>query len=196
MSSYPDYDPNNYKNYSQEVLSRNLPIWATYEPGSTFKIITLAASLEEKTINIFDDHFHDGGAITVDSARIKCWKKGGHGYQTFLQVVENSCNPGFVALGQKLGKEKLFKYIDKFGFGRKTGVDLNGEGEGIIFPLDKVGNVELATSDFGQGVSVTPIQQISAVSAAMCALWRPLRLSLYGRDTYTSPWRPRRIWIV
>lgn len=92
MSSRPNFDSNNYNNYDINTINRNLPIWATYEPGSTFKIITLAASIEEKTINIFDDHFHDSGSINVDSARIKCWKKGGHGEQTFLQVVENSCN--------------------------------------------------------------------------------------------------------
>lgn len=82
-------------------------------------------------------------------------------------MVENSCNPGFVELGDRLGKETLFSYIDKFGFGKKTGVDLNGEATGIIFNLDKVGPVELATTAFGQGVSVTPIQQITAVSAAI-----------------------------
>ena len=95
----------------------------------------------------------------MENAKIKCWKAGGHGAQTFLQVVENSCNPGFVELGNRIGKDKLFDYIDKFGFGKKTGVDLNGEAEGIIFNLDKVGPVELATTAFGQGVSVTPIQQ-------------------------------------
>ena len=92
MSSRPNFNSNNYQSYDINTINRNLPIWATYEPGSTFKIITLAASLEEKTINIFDDHFHDSGSIMVDSARIKCWKKGGHGSQTFLNVVENSCN--------------------------------------------------------------------------------------------------------
>lgn len=167
MSSRPNFDSNNYQNYDINTINRNLPIWATYEPGSTFKIITLAASLEEKTINIFDDHFHDGGSITVDSARIKCWKKGGHGSQTFLQVVENSCNPGFVVMGQKLGTEKLYKYITDFGFGRKTGIDLNGESTGILFKYENIGPVEQATMSFGQGISVTPIQQIAGVSAAI-----------------------------
>lgn len=98
---------------------------------------------------------------------MRCWKKGGHGSQTFLQVVENSCNPGFVALGQKLGKESLFSYIKNFGFGAKTGIDLSGEASGILFKLANVGPVELATTAFGQGVSVTPIQQVAAVSAAI-----------------------------
>src|SRR5690606_10368511 len=100
-------------------------------------------------------------------ARLRCWKSGGHGSQTYLEVVENSCNPGFVQLGQRLGKEKLFTYIRKFGFGQKTGIDLNGEAKGILFRPQRVGPVELATTSFGQGVSVTPIQQVMAVSAAI-----------------------------
>ena len=167
ISSRPNFNPNNYKNYSTEVLNRNLPIWMSYEPGSTFKIITLAASLEEDTIDLYNDTYYDDGNIQVENAKIKCWKTGGHGQETFLEVVENSCNPGFVVMGQKLGKERLFNYINKFGFGEKTGVDLNGESKGILFSLDRVGPVELATTSFGQGVSVTPIQQITAVSAAI-----------------------------
>ena len=167
MSSRPNFSPSNYHDYTIEEINRNLPIWSTYEPGSTFKIITLAASLQEKIVNLDEDTFYDGGSIQVENARIRCWKAGGHSHQTYLQVVENSCNPGFVTMGQKLGKETLFKYIDKFGFGKKTGIDLNGEASGILFNLDKVGPVELATTAFGQGVSVTPIQQITAVSAAI-----------------------------
>ena len=167
MSSRPNYDPNNYKNYSISVLSRNLPIWASYEPGSTFKIITTTAAVEENIIDLEHDTFYDSGSVKVSGARIGCWKAGGHGYQTFLQVFENSCNPGFVKMGLDLGKEKLFSYINKFGFGEKTGVDLNGESTGILFNLDKVKDLELATTAFGQGVSVTPIQQTTAVSAVV-----------------------------
>ena len=167
MGSSPDYDPNNYKNYSQEVLSRNLPIWSSYEPGSTFKIVTMATAVEEKVVDLDKDTFYDTGSTKVDGSTLRCWKAGGHGHQTFLQVLQNSCNPGFVKIGQLLGKDKLFSYLDKFGFGNKTGIDLNGEGQGIIFALNKVGNVELATTAFGQGVSVTPIQQAVAVSAVV-----------------------------
>ena len=167
MSSRPNFDPNNYQNYSTEELSRNLPIWASYEPGSTQKIVTTAAAVEEGVIDLFKDEFTDTGSVRVDTARIKCWKAGGHGHQTFLQVLQNSCNPGFVKMGQLLGKERLFHYLDIFGFGSKTGIDLNGEGEGIIFPLDRVGNIELATTAFGQGISVTPIQQVRAISAVI-----------------------------
>lgn len=167
MSSRPNFSPMNYQNYTVEEINRNLPVWATYEPGSTFKIITLASALEEKLVDLEKDTFYDTGVIAVEDAKLHCWKHGGHGFQTYLQVVENSCNPGFVSLGLKVGKEKLFDYIDKFGFGTKTGVDLNGEGSGIIFNPDKIGLVETATTAFGQGVSVTPIQQITAVSAAI-----------------------------
>lgn len=167
MSSRPNYDSNHYSNYTLEELSRNLPIWASYEPGSTFKIITTASAIEEKVVDLDKDTFYDSGSVKIGGARIGCWKAGGHGQQTFLQVLENSCNPGFVELGNRLGKEKLFSYLDKFGFGEKTGIDLNGEGKGIIFDLDQVGKLELATTAFGQGVSVTPIQQVNAVSAVV-----------------------------
>lgn len=167
IASKPSFSPSNYQDYSIEEINRNLAIWASYEPGSTFKIITVASSLEEHTVDLLNDTFYDSGSVNVDGARIKCWKRGGHGAQTFLQVIQNSCNTGFVELGNRLGKEKLFSYINKFGFGKKTGIDLNGEATGILFPLRKVGPVELATTAFGQGVSVTAIQQITAVSAAI-----------------------------
>ena len=167
MGNRPDFDPNNYQDYSIETINRNLAIWKTYEPGSTFKITTLSASLEEKKVNLFEDTFYDAGYIEVDGARIRCWKAGGHGAETFLQVVENSCNPGFVELGQRLGTETLYNYVQKFGFGAKTGIDLNGESNGILFKLNAMGPVETATTAFGQGISVTPIQQVRAVSAAI-----------------------------
>lgn len=167
MSSRPDFNPENYQKVPAEVYNHNLPIWSTYEPGSTFKVITLAAALQENLVNLKEDHFYDPGYITVSGTKLHCWKSGGHGSETFLEVVENSCNPGFVALGQRLGKEKLFSYIHDFGFGQKTGIDLQGEASGILFKLPKVGPLELATTSFGQGLSVTPIQQITAVSAAI-----------------------------
>ena len=159
MASRPTFNPNNYKIFNTEVLNRNLPIWMTYEPGSTFKIITMSSAVEEKVIDIYNDHFYDSGSVHINGTRIGCWKSKGHGDQTYLQVLENSCNPGFVKLGQLLGKERLFSYFDLFGFGEKTGIDLNGEATGIMFSLDKVGELELVTSAFGQGISVTPIQQ-------------------------------------
>ena len=167
MSSRPNFDSNNYQKYNLETINRNLPIWATYEPGSTFKIITLSSAINEGKVNLFEDTFYDGGSIQVENARIKCWKHGGHGAETFLEVVENSCNPGFVVLGQRLGTETLYNYLRNFGFGKKTGIDLNGESSGIMFKLENMGPVETATTAFGQGISVTPIQQVTGVSAAI-----------------------------
>ena len=118
-------------------------------------------------VDLEKDHFFDSGSVNVEGSVLKCWKAGGHGDQTFMQVLQNSCNPGFVKLGQLLGKERLFSYINKFGFGEKTGVDLTGESKGILFNLDQVGNVELSTTAFGQGVSVTPIQQVTAISSVI-----------------------------
>jgi stage V sporulation protein D (sporulation-specific penicillin-binding protein) len=186
MASRPSYEPDKYREVASEVYNRNLPIWMTYEPGSTFKIITLAAALEEGKVDLQNERFFDPGAIEIGGARLRCWKKGGHGSQTFLEVVENSCNPGFVTLGNRLGKETLFSYIKNFGFGSKTGIDINGEENGILFKLSQVGPVELATTAFGQGVSVTPIQQITAVSAAINGgvLYKPhVTKALINRDT-------------
>lgn len=167
MSSRPNFDLENYQNFDAEIFDRNLPVWSTFEPGSTFKIITLAAALEEEIIDLEKDTFFDRGSIKVGGANLRCWRSGGHGSQTYLEVVENSCNPGFVQLGMDLGVDTLFTYIDNFGFGRKTGIDLEGEGRGIIFKKENVGPVELGTTSFGQGVSVTPIQQVVAVAAAV-----------------------------
>ena len=166
MASRPTYDPENYQDYDQEIFNRNLPIWSTYEPGSTFKIVTFSAALEEGVMKL-EDRFFDPGYAIVDGVRIRDWKAGGHGDQSMLEVIMNSCNPGFIELGQRLGKEKLFEYIRAYGFNEKTGVDMLGESQGIIFNPDNIGNVELATSSFGQGNSVTPIQLVTAVSAAV-----------------------------
>lgn len=167
ISSRPNFSPSNYQEYSTEEINRNLPIWMTYEPGSTFKIITLAAVLEEKLIDLNKDTYTDTGSVTVEGAKLHCWKHGGHGNQTYLEVVENSCNTGFVNLGLKLGTKKLFDYINNFGFGVKTGIELSGESSGILFNIADIGDLETATTAFGQGVAVTAIQQIMAVSAAI-----------------------------
>ena len=106
MSSFPSYDPNNYKSYSTEVLSRNLPIFSSYEPGSTFKIITMASAVEEKVIDIFNEHFYDSGKVNVDGSVLKCWKSGGHGDQTYLQILQNSLN-----LVNYLGKIDYFHIL-------------------------------------------------------------------------------------
>ena len=119
---------------------------------ATFKIVTMATAIEEKILDIDNDTFYDTGSVKVDGSTLRCWKTGGHGHQTYMEVLQNSCNPGFVKIGQTLGKEKLFSYLEKFGFGSKTGIDLNGESTGIVFKLDRVGNVELSTTAFGVSV--------------------------------------------
>ena len=165
MVSMPDFDPNHYQDYDNETINRNLPIWMNFEPGSTFKSITFASALEEKCFDMYKDTYYDRGYEMVEGARIKSWKLGGHGQQTFLQVLENSSNPGFVEIGRRLTKDKLYEYIMNFGFGKKTGIDLPGESSGIMFDYDAIGPVEAATMAFGQGLSVTPIQLVRAFCA-------------------------------
>lgn len=166
MASRPNFDLTDYQKYDQEVFNRNLPIWKSFEPGSTFKVVTYSAGLEEKVFKT-TDHFYDPGFAIVDGVRIRDWKAGGHGDQTFLEVIQNSCNPGFVEIGRRLGKERLFKYIDLYGFGKKTGIDLLGESTGIVFNTQKIGNVEVATSAFGQGNTVTPLQLLNSANASV-----------------------------
>lgn len=167
MTTRPNFHPENYQDVDPAVFDRNLPIWSSFEPGSTFKIITLAAALEEKMVDLEEDEYYDKGYIEIGGTRLHNWKRGGHGQQTYLEVVQNSNNPGFVNLGLKLGAKRLFSYIENFGFGKKTGIDLQGEGNGILFDVENVGPVELGTTSFGQGISVTPIQQVMAVAAAV-----------------------------
>lgn len=158
----PDFDPNNYNDYPKESW-RNIAISDVYEPGSTFKVITASAALEEKVVTP-STRYYDKGYTIVSGVRIGCWRDGGHGSQTFTQVVQNSCNPGFVDVAMKLGKEKFVNYINAFGFGQTSGIDFPGEGKGIFNP-GKIGPVELATISFGQGISVTPLQLLTAMSA-------------------------------
>ncbi|WP_018247705.1 stage V sporulation protein D [Orenia marismortui] len=163
LANRPTYDPNNFAKYSPG-LWRDRAVSDTYEPGSTFKIITTAAGLEEGVVHP-NDRFFDPGYIEVAGQTIHCWKSGGHGSQTFAEVVQNSCNPGFVQVGQRIGKETFYKYIEAFGFSDKTNIQLPGEAKGLMYDLPEIGPVELATISFGHGISVTPIQLITAVSA-------------------------------
>lgn len=186
MASFPTYDPSNYQDYDSTLYNRNIPIWKVYEPGSTFKICTFAAGLEEKVFSL-DEIFYDPGYAIVDGTRLKDWKAGGHGKETFREVLQNSCNPGFVTIGLRLGKEKFFNYMKKFGFGEKTGIDLLGESSGILFNPDKISNVELATSAFGQGNAVTMLQLINASCAAVNGgiLHQPYILKEIKKDDQT-----------
>ncbi|MEK4494052.1 stage V sporulation protein D [Ureibacillus sp. FSL W8-0352] len=167
LASYPTYDPSNLEKVKPEIYNRNLPVWMTFEPGSTFKIITLAAAIEEGKVDLEKETFYDKGYTIVEDSRLRCWKREGHGQQTFLQVVENSCNPGFIELGHRVGPDKLLQYIKNFGFGEPTGSNIAGEASGILFSKEAFGPVEHATTSFGQGIAVTPIQQVQAVSAAI-----------------------------
>ncbi|SHG77542.1 stage V sporulation protein D (sporulation-specific penicillin-binding protein) [Asaccharospora irregularis DSM 2635] len=184
MASKPDYDPNDSKTpiypYYQEELDkysdnekikgyykmwRNPAVSDTYEPGSTFKLITSSASVEEGVIKD-GEKFTCTGGVKVGGRRLKCWRHyRPHGEQTFKQAVQNSCNPVFVELGSRLGVKKLYDYVEAFGLMDKTGIDLPGEAKGILYDEKNVGPVELATISFGQSISVTPIQLITAISS-------------------------------
>ena len=146
---------------------RNPAVSDTYEPGSTFKIITTAAGLEEKVVSK-DDRFYCQGYVVVGGEKLKCWRSTRpHGSQNFVEGVQNSCNPVFVEVGQRLGEDRFYKYIRAFGFGEITNIKLPGEAIGLVRTPAKMGPVELATVSFGQGIAVTPIQLVTAVSAAV-----------------------------
>ena len=143
---------------------RNSAINDTYEPGSTFKIITAAAGLEEGVVTT-EDTFSCPGFIVVDDRKIRCHKTQGHGSQTFVQATMNSCNPVFISVGLRLGVEKYYSYFEKFGLKQKTGIDLPGEAGTIMHKQENMGNVELATVAFGQSFQITPIQLLTTVSS-------------------------------
>ncbi|MBU3839855.1 MAG: peptidoglycan glycosyltransferase [Candidatus Ruminococcus intestinipullorum] len=159
------------KNLSDEELQdrlnqmwRNGIINDTYEPGSTFKIITAAAALEEGEVRV-DDSFSCPGYRIVEDRRIRCHKVGGHGSETFLQGIQNSCNPVFIDLGMRLGAERFYEYFKKFGLFQLTNIDLPGEAGTIMHKKEDIGLVELATISFGQSFQITPIQLATTVSS-------------------------------
>lgn len=143
---------------------RNQCINDTYEPGSTFKIITTAAALEEEVVTL-KDQFHCPGYITVEDRRIHCHKRTGHGSEDFVHGIYNSCNPVFIDVGLRVGAERFFDYFGQFGLLKKTGIDLPGEAATIMHSKENIGPVELATISFGQSFQITPIQLVSTVSA-------------------------------
>ena len=154
------------KNESLQSMWRNKAIADTYEPGSTFKLVTTSAALEEGiTTTDKKGEFCCTGSITIAGTRIKCWRYyRPHGSQSLREALMNSCNPIFIGLGQKLGVDTYYNYLERFGFLAKTGIDLPGEAKGIFLDKSKVGPVELATISFGQRFEVTPIQMITMVS--------------------------------
>jgi len=155
------------KSDSLNQMWRNFSLNDTYEPGSTFKVVTSAAGLEEKVVDI-NSWFVCNGSVTVGGRQIKCWRyPRAHGAETFLEGVENSCNPVFMEVAARLGADRFYDYLIKFGFNEKTGIDLPGEAKGIMYKPDKIGPVELATMSFGQSLTITPIQLLRAASATV-----------------------------
>ncbi len=186
MANFPDFNLNEpFKINDDELLEiwadlsseerneylnrmwRNTAINDTYEPGSTFKIITSVAGLEEGVVTE-DSPFFCKGYHTVGDRMIKCWRyPRTHGAQTFKKGVQNSCNPVFMMIAERLGAEKYYEYLYKFGFNKKTGIDLSGEASGIMYPVDKAGPVELATMSFGQSIAITPMHLLKAAAIAV-----------------------------
>jgi stage V sporulation protein D len=163
LANKPDYDPNDFAAYSPK-LWRNSAVSNAYEPGSTFKIVTTAAALGEQVVKP-DDRFFDPGVVEVQGRHIHCWRNGGHGSQSFVEVVKNSCNVGFVNVGLRLGAEAFYRYIRAFGFDKPTGIDLPGEASGLMVDYAKVKPINIATMAIGQSIAVTPIQLINAAAA-------------------------------
>lgn len=169
MVNKPDFNPNTVRDevatYDElQKLWRNKAVNDIYEPGSIFKIITAIAAIEEGLVSE-SDTFVCNGHKEVGGRIIHCWKRTGHGTLDFKGVLQNSCNVGTMEIGERLGAEKLSKYIEKFGFGQKTGLDLSGEAKGIIKKVENISTVDLATISFGQTNTTTPIQFLAAVNA-------------------------------
>lgn len=175
MVNKPDFDPNNpfdgFEDFSGETdgeklqkMWRNSLVNDTFEPGSIFKVVTMVTALEEG-IASESDTFECGGSLQVGSHTIKCWKTSGHGSQILPQILQNSCNVGFMKLGEKIGKETLNEYIKKLGFGKTTGIDLPGEASGIVKKTENITESDLATISFGQTNTLTAIQYMQAFNA-------------------------------
>ena len=168
MVSKPDFDLNDPPRNDVEQLTermRNRVVADAYEPGSTFKILTAASALDAGLVTPAEG-FYCSGSVTVDGGRIKCWGNP-HGAETFAQALQNSCNPVFVEMGLRLGTERFYKYLDAFGIGRRTGVDIPGEAGGIVIAEKNVKRVDLARIGFGQSVAVTPLQLLTAACAVI-----------------------------
>ena len=168
LANRPDYDPNSFQDYDSS-LWRNRAVSDVYEPGSTSKIMTLAAALEEGVVTETDT-FYDPGYINVGTEKIRCWSTTPHGSQTLVEVVENSCNPCFVEIGQRIDAQEedtFYNYLTSFGYGEITGIELPGEAEGILRDFEDCVPLDIANMYIGQALAVTPIQLITAASAAV-----------------------------
>jgi stage V sporulation protein D (sporulation-specific penicillin-binding protein) len=163
MANRPGYNPNKFSSYSAEEW-KNRAVSSVYEPGSTFKSVVAAAGLQEGLVRP-DEIFDDKGYVEVSGRRIQNWSPEPYGKVTFLKIVEESINTGFVAVGMRIGAAKLTDYVRAFGFGKQTGIELPGEEEGILFDPKEMRDSDLATMSIGQSIAVTPLQLITAVSA-------------------------------
>lgn len=169
ISTKPSFDLNDIPREDLTTLfdqSKIKAITDVYEPGSTFKILTLAAALEEGVVSE-NDRFYCGGSRIVDGVKIKCWRSIGHGSQTLQEGLTNSCNCVFMELALRLGVDKFYEYMQKFGLGEKTGIGLSGEASGILMDKGLVKTVDLARMGFGHAVAVTPIQLLNSVCAIL-----------------------------
>lgn len=165
MVDYPEYDLNDpFEGEDLNSMWRNSCVSDTYEPGSTFKIITASIALEENLVTL-DEKFYCPGYIVVEDRRIRCHKTAGHGSESFVEGIQNSCNPVFIDLGLRIGSDRYYDYFKKFGLLDKTGIDLPGEAGTIMHEKDKIGQVELATIAFGQSFQITPVQLMTTVSS-------------------------------
>jgi stage V sporulation protein D (sporulation-specific penicillin-binding protein) len=178
MVDYPEYNLNDpftlteaYAEYTgtgeestyQNLMWRNWCVSDSYEPGSIFKIITTSIALEEDLVQL-DENFYCPGYITVEDRKIHCHKTAGHGSESFIEALQNSCNPVFINVGLRIGASRFYDYMSKFGMLKKTGIDLPGEAATIMHSKDAIGDVELATMSFGQSFQITPVQLAATVS--------------------------------
>ena len=169
MANKPDYNlnkpwPENLDENAIQKSWRNRAVSDTFEPGSIFKVVTATAALETGVVKE-SDTFHCGGSSRIGGRTIRCWKTAGHGSQTFQEIIKNSCNVGFMALGERLGAANLNEYIEKFGLGHKTGIDLPGESAGIVKATEDISATDLATISFGQSNTTTGVQFMRAFNA-------------------------------
>ncbi|MFH5836381.1 peptidoglycan D,D-transpeptidase FtsI family protein [Proteiniclasticum sp. C24MP] len=181
MVNLPDFDPNNPReDRTQEefdAVTRNFAVNDSYEPGSTFKIVTVSAAMEEGLVDEHD-HFNCPGYIMVNGVRVNCVNRSGHGDQSLQDVLRNSCNVGTILIAQRLGEEKFSEYVDAYLFGQKTGIDLPGETTGIVFEEENMKPIDLATSSIGQAQTASPVQMMNAINTiSNGGVMKPLHLA-------------------
>jgi len=202
MANQPTYNPGNPPRElgfdGMQDFIKNFNCKDNMDPGSIFKIVTLSAGLDAGVVNE-NSTFYDPGYKIVDGQRISCWKAGGHGSETLAQGVQNSCNPVFMEIALGLGKDRFYSYIHDFGFGAKTGIEVSGEASGILIPQEAAKTFDIARIGFGQSISLTPIQMITAASAAVNGgkLMKPYMVSgVYDTQPDAETGEVRRVPVV